>query len=58
MTLIQTQTGSWPDARGRFGEFGGRHVPERLMPPVEEMGKAYTVAGGDGTFQGERSRVL
>ena len=58
MTLIQTQTGSWPGARGRFGEFGGRYVPETLMHPVEELGKAYEVARGDEKFQGELSRLL
>ena len=26
-----------PDARGYFGEFGGRYVPETLVEPVEEL---------------------
>ena len=47
-----------PDARGRFGEFGGRYVPETLMHPVEELGKAYEAARGDGKFQAELRRLL
>ena len=27
----------WPDANGRFGEFGGRYVAETLMPLVLEL---------------------
>ena len=34
----------WPDANGRFGEFGGRFVPETLMHPVEELERAYEAA--------------
>ena len=30
-----------PDARGYFGEFGGRFVPETLMAPIEELTRAY-----------------
>ena len=30
-----------PDARGYFGEFGGRFVPETLIEPVEELERAY-----------------
>src|SRR5690242_18461112 len=40
----------WPDARGRFGEFGGRFVPETLMHPVEELERAYDAARHDETF--------
>jgi tryptophan synthase beta chain len=49
---------SWPDARGRFGEFGGRFVPETLMHPVEELEKAYAAARADEKFQGELRRLL
>ncbi len=30
-----------PDARGYFGEFSGRYVPETLVEPVEELERAY-----------------
>ena len=33
-----------PDASGRFGEFGGRFVPETLMYAVEELERAYDAA--------------
>jgi tryptophan synthase beta chain len=40
----------WPDARGRFGAFGGRFVPETLMAPLEELERAYRKARGDRRF--------
>src|SRR6266566_714128 len=49
---------AWPDARGRFGEFGGRFVPETLMHPVEELERAYEAARGDPKFQAELDRLL
>ena len=39
-----------PDARGYFGEFGGRFVPETLMAPVEELTEAYFAARSDPQF--------
>jgi tryptophan synthase beta chain len=54
----QAQTETWPDARGRFGEFGGRYVPETLMHPVEELERAYGVAHDDPKFQAELQRLL
>jgi len=48
----------WPDARGRFGEFGGRFVPETLMHPVEELECAYQAARRDPKFQAELARLL
>src|SRR5579859_1726598 len=47
-----------PDANGRFGEFGGRFVPETLMHPVEELERAYETARDDETFQRELRRLL
>jgi tryptophan synthase beta chain len=49
---------SWPDARGRFGEFGGRYVPETLMHPVEELEAAYQGARRDPAFEAELARLL
>jgi tryptophan synthase beta chain len=48
----------WPDARGRFGEFGGRYVPETLMHPVEEMEQAFEAARADPSFKAELERLL
>ena len=40
-----------PDERGRFGPFGGRFVPETLMPALEELESAYFAARDDTAFQ-------
>ncbi|HEV3062278.1 MAG TPA: tryptophan synthase subunit beta [Vicinamibacterales bacterium] len=47
-----------PDARGYFGDFGGRYVPETLVEPVEELERAYLVARDDPEFQRELGRLL
>src|SRR5471030_2380593 len=47
-----------PDARGYFGEFGGRFVPETLVEPVEELERAYFAARDDPPFQAELDRLL
>jgi len=49
---------TWPDARGRFGEFGGRFVPETLMHPVEQLDQAYEAARRDRKFQAELDHLL
>jgi tryptophan synthase beta chain len=43
----------WPDARGRYGQFGGRYVPETLMYALEELEAAYTAMRVDEAFQKE-----
>ncbi len=47
-----------PDARGRFGEYGGRFVPETLMPALEELTEKYLHAKSDLTFQEELAYYL
>ena len=47
--------GTLPDKRGRFGQFGGRFVPETLMSALEELEAAYEAASGDRTFGDELS---
>src|SRR5882762_7237858 len=47
-----------PDARGYFGEFGGRFVPETLVEPVEALERAYFAARDDEDFGAELSRLL
>ena len=42
-----------PDARGHFGVFGGRYVPEALMAVIEEVTAAYEKARTDQTFLDE-----
>ncbi len=47
-----------PDARGRFGPYGGRYVPETLMAPLEELERAYAEARADQSFQRELDSML
>ena len=54
----QRRSETWPDARGRFGEFGGRYVPEILMHPVEELEEAFEAARADSGFKAELARLL
>ena len=42
-----------PDARGRFGPFGGQYVPETLMSALAELESAYREAQADEAFQVE-----
>ena len=44
---------AYPDARGRFGDYGGQYVPETLMPLVHELDAAYRAAKADAAFQAE-----
>jgi tryptophan synthase beta chain len=43
--------GSVPDERGYFGEFGGRFVPETLIPALDDLTAAYHAAMADPAFQ-------
>jgi tryptophan synthase beta chain len=47
-----------PDARGHFGIFGGRYVPETLMSPLAELEQAYRAAQADPAFQAELDGYL
>lgn len=47
-----------PDAKGRFGEFGGRYVPETLMQPLQELEDEYFRAQQDPAFQNELNYYL
>jgi tryptophan synthase beta chain len=47
-----------PDAQGHWGPYGGRFVPETLMSPLEELGKAYSAARMDESFQAEYAALL
>jgi tryptophan synthase beta chain len=47
-----------PDARGYFGAFGGRFVPETLVAPIEELEREYLAARRDAAFEAELGRLL
>ena len=47
-----------PDDKGRFGLFGGRYVPETLMPALAELTEAWEEAREDAAFQEELAQLL
>ena len=47
-----------PDARGYFGSYGGRFVPETLMAPIEELTERYLAVRRDPAFQAELASLL
>ena len=47
-----------PDERGRFGAFGGRYVPETLIPALEELSRVYGKARRDPRFRTELDYYL
>ncbi len=47
-----------PDEQGHFGIYGGRYVPETLMPLVLEVERAYAEAKADPGFAEELARQL
>ena len=54
MTLIN----ELPDQSGRYGQFGGRYVPEVLMPAINELEESYRQVQSDNKFQTELSQLL
>ncbi|WP_245966206.1 tryptophan synthase subunit beta [Sphaerisporangium album] len=50
--------GNDPDVHGRFGVFGGRFVPEALIPALDEVAKAYQDAKADVAFLREFDHLL
>ena len=46
-------TATMPDARGRFGTYGGRYVPEVLIPALDELAEAWTRLRDDAAFRDE-----
>lgn len=55
---ILTNRYNLPDAKGRFGDFGGLYVPETLMPLVLELGEAWALAKQDEAFWAEYHSLL
>ena len=47
-----------PNNAGRFGDYGGRFVPETLMRALDELAAHYEAARGDQQFQAELRRLL
>jgi tryptophan synthase beta chain len=47
-----------PDDTGRFGEFGGRFVPESLVPACQALEAEFVEAWGDSAFRSDLSKIL
>ncbi len=56
--LFTSNPGPLPDARGRFGEYGGRFVPETLIPALDELTAAWTAARRDPSYRRELGDLL
>jgi tryptophan synthase beta chain len=50
--------GLLPDLAGHFGRYGGRFMPEALVPALDELDAAYRHAQADEAFQAEFHRLL
>ena len=57
MTSVNATT-QVPDAAGRFGQFGGRYVPETLVLALDELAIEYDKACQDAAFQSELASLL
>ena len=47
-----------PDNRGHFEKFGGKYVPETLIPAINELEQLYSEVKDDSVFQDELSSLL
>ncbi|MCT7968645.1 tryptophan synthase subunit beta [Laspinema sp. D1] len=56
--LTPTSNPQQPDTFGRFGRFGGKYVPETLMPALAELETAYQQYRNDAEFQAELDLLL
>lgn len=54
---VRAADGALPDARGYYGDYGGRFVPETLVPALEELDAAFHAARADPAFR-ERLAAL
>jgi tryptophan synthase beta chain len=58
MSGESSAAGLVPDPSGHFGRFGGRFMPEALIPALDELDAAYRHAQADEAFQAEFTRLL
>ena len=42
---------------GRFGEYGGRYVPETLIPALDELARAWAEARADPAYRARSPRI-
>ena len=58
MPTAASKTHLLPDERGRFGDYGGKFVPETLMSALDELEAAYDQVAGDASFAEEMDSLL
>ncbi|MDP5115333.1 MAG: tryptophan synthase subunit beta [Ilumatobacteraceae bacterium] len=58
MSISEKSIMSEPSEAGRFGEFGGRFVPETLVPACQELEASFREAWADPVFRAELDQVL
>src|SRR5438874_12395523 len=56
--LADCLAGKFPDARGRFGPFGGRYVPETLIPALERLERGVREHLHERDFQAQLTEQL
>ena len=56
--LAQTLRGAFPDERGRYGPFGGRYVPETLVPALDRLEDGVRTHLRDASFRAEFENEL
>jgi tryptophan synthase beta chain len=58
VSALPNDYAAYPDAHGRFGDYGGQYVPETLMPLVNDLDAAYRAAKADPAFKAELDGFL
>jgi tryptophan synthase beta chain len=58
LPLFSQEPNSPPDARGRFGAYGGRFVPETLIPALDELETSWNEARRDPAYRDELAALL
>ena len=57
-TTLKIDPSALPDARGHFGTYGGKFIPETLVSAFEELSREYEAARKDPAFQAELDLLL
>ena len=55
---LESKLENLPDARGKFGPYGGRYVPETIVPVLEDVTDAFEEFRNDVAFRGEYEHLL
>ena len=58
MENLEAKLENLPDARGKFGPYGGRYVPETIVPVLEDVTEAFDEFRDDAAFRGEYQHLL